>query len=66
MKAKTLTQLRENAKLTKADMARLVGKTEKTWANWENGQSRLPADVAMIIAEALKVDVDVVLQAVAR
>jgi DNA-binding XRE family transcriptional regulator len=63
---KTLKQMREKAGFSKAEMARFVGKTAPTWANWESGQSKMPADVAIIVADKLDEDVEDVLMAVAR
>jgi len=39
----SVKKARKAAKLTQAKAAKLVGVTDRTWRNWESGQTTMPA-----------------------
>lgn len=55
---KGLRFCRKNARITQADLARMIGVSQSTVAGWENGSMYPSADKLPAIAEALKCSVD--------
>lgn len=47
-----LRAARDAKKMTQQEFAKFLGVTRQTILNWENGKSRIPATVQMVLANA--------------
>lgn len=58
---KRLKNLREDADLTQAQVAALLGTTQQYYANYENGKRPIPIDRLAVLCNYYKVSADYVL-----
>lgn len=56
----SLAAARVNAKMTQDEVAKLMGKSNKTIGNWENGKQRIDAANLLMLAEIYKIPVDMI------
>ena len=56
--SKILKTIRQNAGLTQAQLATMVGKKQQTIASWEIGQSQPDADTLFLICDICDVSID--------
>ena len=56
--SKILKTIRQNAGLTQAQLAKMVGKKQQTIASWETGQSQPDADTLFLICDICDISID--------
>ena len=57
-----IRDLREDADLTQAQMAKVLNCSQQAYSNYELGQRDIPTDILIALAEFHKTNVDYILQ----